>query len=166
MVAGELTDIAALEDVVEGADGVMSLLGQGLPVKGEPIAHGTRNILAAIQKFGLRRIVAVATASAADPKDVPALRSRLAIEFARVFLHAAYEDVTATAKAIRESDREWTIVRPPLLNYGPKTGHVVAGYLGDGVVGNYPARANAADFMLNQLRSDAYSKQAPIVNNA
>jgi hypothetical protein len=119
-----------------------------------------------MRKFGVGRIVAIATASAADPKDVPPLRSRLAIAFARVFLRAAYEDVTATAEAIRETDRDWPIVRPPLLNDGPKTGRVVAGYLGDGLVGDRLARANAADFMLRQLQGTSLVRQAPIVSNA
>lgn len=166
VVTGELTDTDAIEKVVAGADGVISLLGQGRPVKGKPITRGTQNILSAMQKLGVSRIVAVATASAKDPRDVPSLRSRLAIGFARTFMRDAYDDVTATAKAIRESDRDWTIVRPQLLNDGPKNGHVVAGYLGDGVNGTYLARANAADFMLRQLRNASYSRQAPVVSNA
>ncbi|NVM94236.1 NAD(P)H-binding protein [Arthrobacter sp. AETb3-4] len=93
---------------------------------------------------------------------MPTLRSRLAIAFARVFPRAAYEDVTATAEAIRETDREWPIVRPPLLNDGPKTGRVVAGYLGNGLVGGRLARANAADFMLRQLQGASLVRQAPL----
>jgi len=34
VVEGELPDAAAIERAVEGADGVISLLGQGRPVKG------------------------------------------------------------------------------------------------------------------------------------
>jgi putative NADH-flavin reductase len=39
VVEGELSDAAAIERVVEGPDGVISLLGQGTPVKGTPVAH-------------------------------------------------------------------------------------------------------------------------------
>ncbi|WP_246295310.1 NAD(P)-dependent oxidoreductase [Arthrobacter wenxiniae] len=68
VVTGELSDVDAIEKVVAGADGVVSLPGQGLPVKGRPIAHGTQNILAAMRKFGVGRIVAIATACRRGPK--------------------------------------------------------------------------------------------------
>ncbi|MDQ0770965.1 putative NADH-flavin reductase [Pseudarthrobacter defluvii] len=166
VVEGDLSDAGAIERAVEGSDGVVSLLRQGVPVKGKPIAAGTHNILNAMQKAGVHRIVAVATASAADPADKPPLRSKAAIGFARLFMRPAYDDVVATAQEIRKSDRDWTIVRPPLLRDGRKTGQVVAGYLGDGVTGNYLSRANAADFMLKQLHGDTYLRKAPIVADA
>ena len=166
VVEGELSDSAAIDRAVEGSDAVISLLGQGRPVKGTPVALGTRNILSAMGKFGVRRLVAVATASATDPRDIPRLRTRSFIGISKLFLRPAYDDVVATAQAIRESDRAWTIVRPPFLNHGPKTGRVNVGYLGDGVTGTFLSRANAADFMLKQLSSDKYVGKAPIVTDA
>src|SRR6202162_2360837 len=142
VVEGELSDGAAIERAVEGADGVISLLGQGRPVKGTPVAHGTRNILAAMKKHGVLRIVVIATASASDPSDVPPLLSRFFIGIAKLFLRPAYDDVVATAPAVRDSDGNGTIVRPPFLKDGPKTGRVNVGYLGDGFTGTYLSRAN------------------------
>ena len=165
VIAGELSDEAAIERAVAGADAVVSLLGQGRPVKGTPIAIGTRSILAAMSKAGVRRIVVIATASAADPQDRPPLRSRFFIGFASVFMRPAYDDVVATVQAVRDSDRDWTVVRPPFLRDGERTGRVKVGYLGDGVTGTYLSRANAADFMLRQLESDTYVRQAPIVSD-
>jgi hypothetical protein len=86
VVEGELSDAAAIERAVEGADGVISLLGPGMPVNGTPVAHGTRNILAAMKKHGVLRIVVIATASASDPSDVTPLRSRFFIGIAKLFL--------------------------------------------------------------------------------
>jgi hypothetical protein len=119
-----------------------------------------------MREFGVRRVVIVATASAPDPSDKPPLRSKFFIGIAKLFLRPAYDDVVATAQAVRESDRDWTIVRPPFLNNDPKTGRVNVGYLGDGITGTLLSRANAADFMLKQLRSDQYIGKAPIVADA
>ena len=95
VVEGDLSDVAAIERAVERADGVISLLGQGMPQKGTPIAHGTRNILAAMKKLGVRRVVVVATASAADPPgrrrahaDAAVRRARLALPAGGLFLSA------------------------------------------------------------------------------
>lgn len=78
-------------------------------------------------------------------------------------MRPAYDDVLATAQAIRESDLDWTIARPPLLRDWPRTRRVAAGYLGDGATGSYLSRANAAAFMLKQLGNNAYLRKAPIV---
>ena len=166
VVEGELSDAAAIDRVVKGSDAVISLLGQGRPVRGTPVALGTRAILAAMDTSGVRRIVAVATASAPDPRDKQGLRTRFFVGISKRFMRPAYDDVVATAQAIRESDRYWTIVRPPFLTNGRLTGQVSVGYLGDGVTGTYLSRANAADFMLKQLRSDTHVRKAPIVTNA
>jgi putative NADH-flavin reductase len=166
VVQGELSDAAAIERAVEGSDGVVSLLGQGTPVKGMPIAIGTRNILSAMAKTDVHRFVAVDTASASDPRDRPSLASRFFMWISKTFMRPAYDDFLATAQVIRESDRDWTIVRPPFLNDGPKTGQVSVGYLGDGVTGTYLSRANAADFMLKLVRGDEYVGSAPIVTDA
>lgn len=166
VVTGELSDAAAIDRAVKGSDAVISLLGPRRPVKGTPIALGTRAILAAMETSGVRRIVAVATASAPDPRDKPGLRTRFFVGISKLFLRPAYDDDVATAEAIRESDRNWTIVRPPFLTNGRLTGQVSVGYLGDGVTGTYLSRANAADFMLKQLRGDTHVRKAPIVTNA
>ena len=166
VVKGELSDCAAIDRAVEGSDAVISLLGPGRPLKGTPVALGTRAILSSMDKFGVRRIVAIATASVRDPRDKPGLRTRFLVGMSKLLVRPAYNDVVATAQAIRASDRDWTIIRPPFLSNGRRTGQVSAGYLGDGITGTYLSRANAADFMLKQLRSDTYVRKAPVVASA
>jgi hypothetical protein len=40
------------------------------------------------------------------------------IGIAKLFLRPANDDVVATAQIVRDSDRNWTIVRPPFLKNG------------------------------------------------
>jgi hypothetical protein len=166
VVTGELSDVDAIEKVVAGADGVSACWVRGCLSKAGQLPTGPKTSWRPCGSSASGGSLPSQRRAAADPKDVPTLRSRLAIAFARVFLREAYEDVIATAEAIRETDRDWTIVRPSLLNDGPKTGRVVAGYLGNGLVGDRLARANAADFMLRQLQGTSLVRQAPIASNA
>lgn len=165
IVTGDLTNAAAIDTAIDGADGVISLLGQGSPQTGTPIARATRNIVASMQKFGVRRLVVVATVSVLAPNDQPAPLTRLGIRFAKRFMRASYDDVIATAKVVSESGLDWTIVRPPVLTDGPRTGHVSVGYLGDGVTGTSLTRANAADIMLELVGSRQYIGKAPVVTD-
>jgi len=165
IVTGDLANAAAIDTAMDGADGVISLLGQGSPQAGTPIARATRNIVASMQKFGVRRLVVVAKVSVLSPNDQPAPLTRLGIRFAKRFMGSAYDDVIATAKEVSGSGLDWTIVRPPALTDGPRTGHVSVGYLGDGVTGTSLTRANAADIMLELVGSRQYIGKAPVVTD-
>ncbi|GAB3133332.1 NAD(P)H-binding protein [Marisediminicola antarctica] len=165
MVPGDLSDAAAIDRALEGADGVISLLGQSAPQPGTPIARATRNIVASMHKFGVRRLVIVARPGVLVPNDEPSVLTRLGIQATRRFRHPVYDDVVETARVLSESGLDWTIVRPPALRDGPRTGHVAVGYLGDGVTGGSLSRANAADFMLELVVSRQYIGKAPVVSD-
>ncbi|MET3768844.1 glyoxylase-like metal-dependent hydrolase (beta-lactamase superfamily II)/putative NADH-flavin reductase [Marisediminicola sp. UYEF4] len=162
---GELSDAAAIDRAVEGADGVVSLLGQPENRAGAPIARATRNIVASMQKFGVRRLVIVARPGVHVPNDEPSVLTRLGIQATRQFRRQRYDDVVETARVVSESGLDWTIVRPLALRDGPRTGHVAVGYLGDGVTGGSLSRANAADFMLELAVSRQYIGRAPVVSD-
>ena len=51
---GELSDKAAIEHAVNGADAVISVLGPRGISEGKPITKGTQNILEAMKKYGVR----------------------------------------------------------------------------------------------------------------
>ena len=59
VVVGELSDAAAIDRAVQGADAVVSALGPSLSrtAAGLPLIEGTRNIVAAMQRHGIRRYV-------------------------------------------------------------------------------------------------------------
>ena len=60
---------------------------------------------------------------------------------------------------------DWTMVRLAILNNGPMTGKVKAGYIGRGEVSTSTTRADIADFMLKQVRNQKYLGQAPLISN-
>ena len=65
---------------------------------------------------------------------------------------------------VRASDRDWTIVRVPMLTNSPAAGSLKIGYLGQGV-GTRLSRADLAAFMLRQVDNTTYLRQAPVVSN-
>ena len=113
VVQGSLTDTAAIARVVQGRDAVISLLGPKGKSPGLPISAGTANIVAAMKRHGVRRIVATATPSAADPNDRFSLPFALAVSAVRLMLRSAYDDIVATAGVIRGSGLDWTLARLP-----------------------------------------------------
>jgi putative NADH-flavin reductase len=165
VVQGELTDEELIEKAVKRVDAVISLLGPRGGSKNKPLTHGMQNIIAAMKKQGVRRLIISSTLSAKDPNDKRTLRVKFSVNLVKLTMHAAYEDIVSVAETVRNSDLAWTIVRLNLLNNKPKSGKVKVGYVGSGELGTWISRADIADFMLNQIQDTKYVQQAPAISN-
>jgi len=155
----------AIEEAVNGSDAVISVLGPTSASKGLPISKGMQNIVGVMKMYEVKRIIATATPSAADPLDSFDLKFKLAVLMVKLFIPSAYQDIVTTAEAIRATDLDWTIVRLPILNNKPKQGRVNAGYIGDGKVNLYLSRADLVDFLLCQLEDGTATQNAPAISN-
>lgn len=105
-IRGDLSDQAALEALCEGVDAVIHVAGVvNAPDKAGFVAgnvDGTRAMLAAARKAAARRFIHVSSLSAREPHLSDYGQSKRDAEL-----------------AVEESDRTWTIVRPPAI-YGPR----------------------------------------------
>ena len=169
---GELTDEAAVEDAVRGADAVLAALSpQFFGGSGDlPLASGTRNILAAMRTHGVRRLVCSWGPSILIPRN-PLLRALRSAIFALFRLFPAtrsmVNETAEVGEAIRGSDRAWTVVVVTAPNDRPGSGSVkvrTAAGSGDRV-GSRISRADLAEFMLAQIDDLQYAQQELRVSN-
>jgi uncharacterized protein YbjT (DUF2867 family) len=165
IMQGELVDEEKIASALKGAGAVLSALGPKRGSKGKPLTRGMRVIIAAMKRQGVRRLVVTSNLSAKDPHDLPEFRARVLVALVRLAMRGAYEEVHGVAGTVRESDLDWTIVRLTTLNNNPKSVKVRAGYMGKGEVGTWISRADAADFMLQQVQDAKYLRQAPAISN-
>ena len=167
IVQGELTDTAAIERAVSGADAVISVLGPRPQedMHGKPLTQGMQNILAAMQKTNVRRLIISSTPSASDPNDLPDFKFKVLVAIVKSAMRPAYEEIVNVARIVRQSDTDWTIVRVSLLNNNPESGRIRVGYLGKKQVGTNISRADLAAFMLRQVEDTTYLRQAPAISN-
>jgi putative NADH-flavin reductase len=165
MVQGELSDSAQVERAISGADAVVSTLGPRGGSKHKPLTQGMQNIVAAMDKLGVRRIVVTSTLSVKDQNDKRGLTARALVFLVKFAMRSAYDEIIGVAETLRASDLDWTILRMTMLNNKPKSGKVKAGYLGRGGRTAFVARADIADFILECLRERKYVRQAPAISN-
>ena len=165
VIQGELADEPLIESAVSGTDAVISALGPRGGSKNKPLTQGMQNIIAAMKKQGVRRLIMTSTLSAKDPNDQPNFKTKTLVNLVKLTMHDAYEDIVSAAETVRNSDLDWTIVRLTMLNNDPKTGKVKAGYVGTGEIGTWISRADVADFMLKQVEQTKYLRQAPAITN-
>ncbi len=164
LVQGDAMDPVVVEKVVQGADAVLSTLGQTKNSLPDMQTVATKNILAAMQKFGVTRFVSLTGAGVDAPEDRPKLINHV-IKFAlKTMSGKVLKDAEQHAEVLRSSDVDWTIVRGPVLNEGPYTGKYRVGWVGVNT-GTRISRADVADFMLKQVRDTTYLRQAPMISD-
>lgn len=152
-------DLAAL---LQGTDAVLSALG---PVSRDAVgvmtlaAQGLAQVMPAA---GITRLVTLTGAGVAQPGDRPKLLDHLIRRVLKLAQPDVLRDSTGHVETLRSSSLDWTVVRAPMLTDGPAA-PLRVGMVGD--IGPRLSRASAAAFMLEQLGSDSYSRQAPAISN-
>lgn len=138
---------------MQGQDAVLSALGIR-PWTREPVlVEGTRNILAAMEKHGVRRFVCESSFGVGDSKGEAGWFTNFMIA---LFLGRIFREKELQEPLIRQSKVEWIIVRPARLTNGSRRGAYRHGErLKPGLFGSI-SRADVAEFMLKQLTDDTY----------
>ncbi|MEK7912949.1 SDR family oxidoreductase [Burkholderia contaminans] len=163
IVVGDLQDQSAIAKCIQGADAVISALGpNGLKVQGDkPVMHGLSNIIAAMKRAGVRRLVQISTAAYRDPKDGFAFKPHAFALLFKVIARNGYEDIKATGELVANSNLDWTLVRIPNLKDGPADGSVDVGWYGTTKLGMKLSRGNLAKFLVDQLTDRKFVRAAP-----
>lgn len=164
VVQGDIGNSDKVAQAIQGADAVISVLGPTSNAPDFQVSRGMANILAGMQAHGVRRLIVSTGAGVRDPNDSPKLFDRVIAALLQVVSKNVYADMQRVVDRVRASDRDWTIVRVPMLTDGAKKGTVRVGYVGKGV-GARLTRADLADFMLAQMQIQTYLHQAPAVSN-
>ena len=167
VVTGEVTDAAAIDRAVAGADAVVSALGPSMERKatGLPLVAGTQLIVEAMRQHGVRRYVGNATPSILDPRERGTWQTRLPTFMARTFLRRAYDEVVGMSRAVMDSGLDWTIVRFLAPKDGPAKGNVRHGFYGTDKLGFNVTRADIAAFTAAQVDDRRYVGAAPGISN-
>lgn len=156
---GDVTDLASVEAAVAGQDAVLCGLGTRVIRKNTIQSDGTRNIVAAMQKNGVKRLVMETSLDVGDS------RGQLGFFFAHVIrvtlLRNIFEDKELQERIVRESALDWIIVRPAMLTDGSRTGKYRAGFSASDKIARKISRADVADFMLKQTTGNDFLRQTP-----
>ena len=141
----------------------MSALGHTKLSPKDVQTRGTQNIVAAMEKHGVRRLVSLTGAGVRDPSDEPKVVDKVITFLLGRLQPDVLADGVRHAEVIQRSGLEWVIVRGPRLTDGPGRGEYRVGPVGKNS-GTRISRADLADFMLRQVKDDAYLRRMPVVS--
>ena len=166
IIKGELTEYEKIEEAIKNADAVISVLGPTEKTKGLIIADGIKNIVEAMKKNNVKRLIATATASFKDSNDKFQFGFSFGIFMVKSLLKDSYSNIVLTGKHISESDLDWTIVRLPMLSNKLSNGKINTGYTGDGTINLFwLSRIDLADFLLQQVEDKKWLRKSPVISN-
>ena len=165
LTVGNVLDYGAVEAAVFGQDAVLSALGhKRWVIKSSILSKGTRNIVAAMTKYGVRRFVCETSLGIGDSKGrLGALYTFFLIP---LLLHFYFQDKELQEKYIKQSSLDWVIVRPAELTNGKQSGAIREGKdVGSLFFTRSISRADVASFMLSELKDDRYVRDTPGVES-
>ena len=160
---GDVTDAGVVEQAIAGQEAVISALGPTRPPVPGMMETAAKNMVSAMQKYGLKRLLSTTGAGVRDPQDEPKLFDKIMKALLTLMAKEVLQDSEANVTVIRASDLDWTIVRFPRLLDGAHTGKYRVGYVGKDS-GSQLSRADGADFILKELEKGDYINKAPIVS--
>jgi putative NADH-flavin reductase len=165
LIKGDILNQNDVNQCLEGTDIVVSLFGR---VKDSPDwlqANGTQNLLNAMQKHKIERIISLSGGGLPFPeKDEPKFVDKLIRTIMKIATPKILNDAIKHAEELRKSGLKWTIVRGPRLTNDPQVGQYRIGWVG--VNGSTKiSRADLADFLVKQLEDASFTHQMPFVSN-
>jgi putative NADH-flavin reductase len=154
---GNLLNRAELERVIKGHDAVVSGFGPRAPVSKDDanlLEQFAVALASAMLHAGVRRVLVESVAFLFRDSIVPP-----AYLLGRLLFPGIIADASAMERVFRESELDWTIVRPPRLTDKPYTGKycVREGQLPR--FGFTISRADVADFMLKAVEKHVSSRK-------
>ena len=160
---GDVLDAAAVENALAGQEVVISVLHTTRPPVPGMMETAAKNILSAMQKHGIRRIISTTGAAVPQLEDQPKVGDRLINAFLNILDKNFVVDSSANVKVIQTSNLDWTIVRFPRVMDGARTGKYRVAYIGKDS-GTQISRADGANFVLKELTEKKWLRKAPVVS--
>jgi len=162
LAVGDILNPLDVDAAMAGQDAVICSLGCGVTFKQVTLfSDGTQHLLDAMHKHVIHRIVCITGVGAGDSRGHGGFLYDRIIE--PTLLHTIYQDKDRQEKLLRDSDRDWIIVRPGMLTNNEAIGRYRVLLDLTGITAGKIARADVAAFVLKQLSSDDFLRKTPLL---
>jgi putative NADH-flavin reductase len=163
LVEGDALDEQALARALDGCEAVVSSLGTPMSPFNEVtlLSRATRALVSAMERANVRRLVCITGLGAGDSRGHGGFLFDAFV--LPVLLRNVYRDKDRQEAIVRASALDWVLVRPMILTDEPAKGAVRAQTDLSDVHGGAISRADVAAFVVRQLTSDEWLRQAPLI---
>ena len=164
VIKGDILDSDSVARAMAGQDAVCCTIGVKAPwIRVTVFSEGTKNLLQAMNKTGVKRLICVTGIGAGDSKGHGGFLYDYI--FLPLLLKPIYADKDRQESLIKASNVDWTIVRPGFLTNGPLTKNYRKLTDMTEVTAGWISRADIAHFILEELESKQYLRQTPLLTS-
>ena len=163
VITGDILDPEAVQEATVGQEAVCITIGIGLTWKPVTVfSEGTRNVLEAMRRAGVQRLICVTGIGAGDSRWHGGFFYDFFVR--SLLIKTMYEDKDRQEALIKASAADWTIVRPGFLTNGPLTKNFRVVTDLRGVTAGKISRADVAHFILGEIAVNRYLGQTPLLS--
>jgi len=163
VIVGDARDETALREALKGRDAVVSALGTPTSPFREVtlLSTATHALVSAMRIEQVSRLVCITGIGAGDSAGHGGfLFDNLIFP---LLLRKVYADKNRQETIVRDSGLDWVLVRPSVLNDKPSRDGVRALTDLSSFHGGTISRADVANFVLDQVRDDAWVHRSPLI---
>ena len=159
-IEGDVFNLKDVQNAIKGQDVVIIVLGSGKSRTSVVRSKGTQNIIEAMKMNGVKRLICQSTLGAGESKgNLNFFWKKIMFGW---FLKQVFLDHELQEDYVKNSGLDWTIVRPAAFTDGEKTENYRHGFSSvDRSIKLKIARADVANFILQQLDSSRYLFKSP-----
>jgi putative NADH-flavin reductase len=163
VVQGDALDSNALGAAVAGQDAVIYVLGAGNVRRTTLFSDSTRVLLAEMNRQSVRRLLCITGMGAGETKGHGGfVYERILYP---LFTKGIYEDKDRQEDLIRQSQTDWTLVRPAPFRSRTPNGSLRVVTNIDGVTLRKISRLEVAKFLVDELEQNQYVQQAVFIGH-
>jgi putative NADH-flavin reductase len=163
VVKGDVLDAHAVEKAVSGQDAVIYALGAGNVRHTTLFSDSTRVLLVGMKQHSVRRLICVTGVGAGETKGHGGfLYDRILYP---LFTKGIYKDKDRQESLIRESQTDWTIVRPAPFRKKMPAGPLRAVTDVADVTLRQISRLEVAEFLVDELEQHRYVRQSVFIGH-
>ena len=122
VISGDVLDPSGYENTFFGMDLIISCLGSRSREATTVYSQGVSNIIRAMKKVDMDRIICLSAGGVEIDPHASFLKKFLMKNILQKIFKYSFSDMLLMEKILQESGLNWTIIRPPRLVNGDKTG--------------------------------------------
>lgn len=162
VIKGDVSDSAGVSETIKNQDVVVCVLGTGNDLKKTTIrTTGTINLISGMKKNNVKRLIVMTAMGIGESWSDLSLFNRF---FFATLLKNSRNDHEKQEAAVKESNLEWTIIRPSGLTETPRTGVYNVGEHISAKTSKIP-RADVADLIIRELKQKKLIGKAVTITN-
>jgi putative NADH-flavin reductase len=162
IIKSDVHNAAFVEAALRGSGAVVSALGSWHTPTKDILSSAMNNIIPAMQKQGVRRIVSLTGSAAWAPGDNITFSNKMQHRLFSLGAKAILRDAEKHLEALHASKLDWTVLRSPVMRDKPDPGYELNGDL-PGIFETIP-RESVARALVDQLTDARFLQLAPHIH--